>query len=398
MGGVRPTTFPRPALLPSWTTISPNPPVIGAVILGSLGVVQIVLHPGRSSGNLLRDLVLALCTTLPVAFARTRLLPAGAVVTVAVLLTPALGGQLTLAGLLAQTALLYLIGLHNSYRTAVLFAVPYVAYAVGPAESRSGGKLLGVGLLLGAAGVLTVGAVRHLRAQTAIRAAASGAYADMAYAYAAREERARIARELHDIVAHHISSISVQAETARLATPGLPAQAAARLRAIGETARLTLTEMRRLLGVLRDDAAGETMQTPQPGLAQLISLLDEARATAGSGTRLTVQGRTRRLDPGLELTAYRIVQETLTNARTHAPGALVDVEVNYADDALRLNIRDTGPVDAANRPRHAPASGGSGLLGIRERVAMAGGTLRTGRSRVGGFVVQAVLPISATAR
>ena len=206
--------------------------------------------------------------------------------------------------------------------------------------------------------------------------------------HTARGERARIARELHDVVAHHISMIAVQAETARLTTPGMPAAGAQRLSAIGDTARAALTEMRRLLGVLREDAGTDAPdRQPQPGLGQLNELLDEARDASGAGTRLISAGAAATLDPGVELAAYRIVQEALTNARRHAPGAAVDVELRYADDALRLRIRDNGP----GPPTYCRA-GGHGLLGMRERAAAVGGELRTGAAAGGGFLVEATLP------
>ena len=229
--------------------------------------------------------------------------------------------------------------------------------------------------------------------------------AALAVYVAARGERARIARELHDVVAHHISMIAVQAETGRLTTPGLPDAGAQRFAAIGDTARAGLTEMRRLLGVLREDAeqdqepqpdlepAGPARpgadRRPQPGLPQLGDLVDGARDASGSVVRLIMSGQAARLDPGVELAAYRIMQEALTNARRHAPGAAVDVELRYADDALRLRIRDNGPGQAARY--HA----GHGLLGMRERATAVGGSLQTGDARGGGFLVEAELPAKA---
>jgi signal transduction histidine kinase len=220
----------------------------------------------------------------------------------------------------------------------------------------------------------------------------------------ARGERARIARELHDVVAHHISMIAVQAETARLTTPGLPAAGAQRFAEIGDTARAGLTEMRRLLGVLREDV-GDTGgdRHPQPGLAQLAVLIDSAREASGAGARLIVSGPVAPFDPGVELAAYRIVQEALTNARRHAPGAAVDVELCYEAQTLRLRVRDNGPgpaaasVPAASSPAQAQAQAsaegpGHGLLGMRERAATVGGSLRTGAASGGGFLVEAVLP------
>jgi signal transduction histidine kinase len=200
------------------------------------------------------------------------------------------------------------------------------------------------------------------------------------------EERARIARELHDVVAHHISMVAVQAETARLTTPGMPEQGQERLLAIGDTAREALTEMRRLLGVLRADADGDAELAPQPGLGHLTELLEGARA-AGTSVRLTVGGTVAPLPAGVDLTAYRIVQEALTNARRHAPGAAVEVELRFEADALHLRVRDDGPGPGEGEPR------GHGLLGMRERAASVGGTLRSGRAEAGGFEVEAELPL-----
>jgi signal transduction histidine kinase len=247
----------------------------------------------------------------------------------------------------------------------------------------------------------------EIRTHSAVRELTEGVLAE----HLARGERARIARELHDVVAHHISMIAVQAETGRLTTPGLTDAGAQRFAAIGDTARAGLTEMRRLLGVLREDAKAaataqeladeeaairqEADRRPQPGLPDLGDLVDEARDVSGSAARLIVSGRVTRLDPGVELAAYRIVQEALTNARRHAPGAAVDVELRYADDALRLRIRDNGPGSPVAAAMDGPAAG-HGLLGMRERAAAAGGSLRAGNAPGGGFCVEAELPAKAS--
>ncbi|MCT2589954.1 sensor histidine kinase [Streptomyces sp. N2-109] len=239
--------------------------------------------------------------------------------------------------------------------------------------------------------------VRRVRAEAAERDTSRQDIEHRLLEFSARGERARIARELHDVVAHHISMISVQAETARLTTPGMPEEGAKKLLAIGDTARTALTEMRRLLGVLREDAGAgaEPTRQPQPGLQQLLELLDETRESAGASTRLIVTGRVTALDPGLELTAYRIVQEALTNVRRHAPGAAADVEIVYGPDTLHLRVRDNGPGPTASRARRGENRGdsqGHGLLGMRERAASVGGELRTSRAPVGGFLVEATLP------
>jgi signal transduction histidine kinase len=229
---------------------------------------------------------------------------------------------------------------------------------------------------------------RRMRREDAENRAARQTAAGNLVEHTARGERARIARELHDVVAHHVSMVVVQAENARLTTPGMPAAGAARLSAIADTARTALTEMRRLLGVLREDASTDTaVRQPQPGLRQLTQLLDEARDATGAGTRLIMRGPPAALDPGVELAAYRIVQEALTNARRHAPGCAVDVELHYTPTVLRLLIRDNGP-----GPGAPPGPGAHGLLGMRERAAVVGGELRTGPASVGGFLVEATLP------
>jgi len=186
------------------------------------------------------------------------------------------------------------------------------------------------------------------------------------------------------VVAHHVSMIAVQAETARLTTEGMPEEGRKRLEEIGATARGALAEMRRLLGLLRADAGGEAELAPQPGLDQLDALIDSARA-AGSPVRLILSGRVAPLPPGVDLTAYRILQEALTNARRHAPGAQVDVELRYEDGTLHVGVRDDGP--------GAEEADGLGLLGMRERAAMVGGTLVAGPALRGGFLVEAALPI-----
>jgi signal transduction histidine kinase len=250
------------------------------------------------------------------------------------------------------------------------------------------------------------GLALRARRDADVQTVASEVLTDTLTQHMARGERARIARELHDVVAHHISVIAVQAETARLTTPGLSPVGTQRFTEIGDTARAGLTEMRRLLGVLREDAdATVPDRHPQPGLPQLAGLIDSARDASGAGTRLIVSGPVAEFDPGVELAAYRIVQEALTNARRHAPGAAVDVELRYSDDGLRLRIRDNGPgppaagygdrggpdADASGRTGGAHVAG-HGLLGMRERALAVGGSLRTGAAPGGGFCVEAVLP------
>jgi signal transduction histidine kinase len=206
------------------------------------------------------------------------------------------------------------------------------------------------------------------------------------------EERARIARELHDVVAHHMSLIAVQAETAPYRLPDLPEPARAEFASLSDVAREALTEMRRLLGVLRyDQPAG---LTPQPQLSDLPALVDAARR-AGVSVELSVPSALDQVPSGVALCAYRIVQESLSNASQHAPGAAVTVSVDHDASALLLRVVN-GPGGSADpsRDKHGP---GHGLTGMNERVALLGGSLSAGPAPDGGFVVSAVLPLGQTA-
>ncbi|GAA1882215.1 sensor histidine kinase [Asanoa iriomotensis] len=323
---------------------------------------------------------LALASTGPLALAARRPTAVAVVVTAAVVVSLAGFGLWTVAGVLAQLAAAYLVGRSGALAVAVPLGLPYLVLAFFDPLGVLLAGLVPFCALAGLAG--------RVGSADAAHSAARSAFAGTLVEHTARGERARIARELHDVVAHHISMISVQAENARFTTPALPPAGAERFAAIGGTARAALTEMRRLLGVLRSDAPAVAERAPQPGLRELAALLDEARDASGAGTRLILRGPPVPLDPGVELAAYRIVQEALTNARRHAPGAAVDVSVTYTPEGVCVRIRDNGPGPAG--PLDA---GGHGLSGMRERAAAVGGRLRTGvAGAAGGFVVEATLP------
>jgi signal transduction histidine kinase len=202
---------------------------------------------------------------------------------------------------------------------------------------------------------------------------------------AAAAERARIARELHDVVAHHVSVMVVQADGAGYALRTDPDRAGAALQAIAGTGRQALAEMRRLLGVLRS-ADEESTLAPVPGLGELRELLEQAR-TAGLEVSYTLTGKPRELPEGAELAAYRVVQESLTNTRKHAGlAATAAVTLRYEPDGLTVEVTDDG-LGASGTD-----TGGLGLAGMRERIAMYGGTVTAGPLRGGGFGVSARLP------
>jgi signal transduction histidine kinase len=203
------------------------------------------------------------------------------------------------------------------------------------------------------------------------------------------EERQRIARELHDVVAHHMSVIAIQAEAAPYKTADAPPELVESFAEIRASALAGLTELRRVLGVLR---TGGQDTAPQPGLAELDALLDSARS-GGVSVTVTSSGNPVPLPDGVDLSAYRILQEALSNAMRYAPGSHVRLHLAYRGDGLALEVRNDVALALVGRNR-TPGGGGHGLIGMRERAAMLGGTLAAGRTEDGGFQVTAVLPMS----
>jgi signal transduction histidine kinase len=205
-------------------------------------------------------------------------------------------------------------------------------------------------------------------------------------------ERVRIARELHDVVAHHVSVIGVQAAGARRVMDRQPARAAEALSSIEESSRRAVVELHRLLGFLRREGETDDL-SPQPGLAQLGDLIDEA-GHAELTVDLTIKGEARLLSPTLEVSAYRVIQEALTNTRKHSRATAASVRVHYGLTELEVEVLDDGP------EREAQGAGGQvghGLIGMRERAALHGGHLRAGPRSGGGFAVHASFPLNSDA-
>lgn len=207
---------------------------------------------------------------------------------------------------------------------------------------------------------------------------------------AVAEERNRIARELHDVIGHGVSVMTVQASAVRRRLTADQAAEREALESVEAVGREALAEMRRMVGVLRQDGEGPTGQDrqPPPGLSQLDGLVGKFR-TAGLPVELTVTGTIRNLAPGLDLTAYRVLQEGLTNTFRHARSPRrAEVEIEYGLDQLRLAVRDDGPTAWPGPPKPS-----NGLLGMRERVAVYGGSLVARSRPEGGFELVATLPI-----
>ncbi|HEU4947619.1 MAG TPA: sensor histidine kinase [Kribbella sp.] len=212
---------------------------------------------------------------------------------------------------------------------------------------------------------------------------------------AAEHERARIARELHDVVTHNVSVMVIQAGAARKVMDANPDEARQALLAVEAGGRSAMTELRHVMGLLTMDSDGSdptatTDLTPQPGLDRLEALVQRVR-DIGVAVELSTVGQPRPLPPGVELAAYRVVQEALTNTVKHAAGAAATVSVEYRTDELRVEVTDSGGTPTAS----AATGNRHGLVGLRERLALYGGTLNTGPRLSGGYRVTALIPLEA---
>ncbi|MGH8890083.1 MAG: sensor histidine kinase [Acidothermaceae bacterium] len=358
---------------------------------GGIGVASRVSHPSEA--------LMVVFFTAPLALRRWTPLRACFVV------CAALGIQVLfvapkvslLAGLLPLLIAEYSAAAYGParWRTFGLLAAFAVeaAFVARIPEERSAGELL-FGLFL-IAGVWVVGDLarsRQLRVdQARSHALRVEAERDAWTLDALAEERTQIARELHDVIAHGVSLMGVQAAAARaLVDTGADLDAVRdALRSIESSSRESVGELQRLLGVLRDGEAAPALE-PQPGLARLRDLVAEMRA-AGVPVQLDVTGDERPLPAGVDLAAYRVVQEALTNTLKHAGGAVARVQVRYRANELALDVVDDG--SSAN----GVVGRGHGLLGMHERVALYGGSLEVGHVATGGFCVSARIPLAAEA-
>ena len=359
---------------------------------------RVPLHLGVPVGV---GIALVCAASAGVAFRRWRPLTALAVALAAQAVTVFLG--FTVDPMLAVAAVLYMIGLVKPARTAVgalgavLFTLSVLALLTPAYVSGSGPGVTRVEANFGhAAGT----AIVLLAAWAAGRAVRAGrAYADGLREQAERraeakvdqarravaEERLRIARELHDVVAHSMSVVAVQAGVGRYVIDSNPAEAARALDAIETTSRATLREMRQLLGMLRDGTPGELLSAP--GLADIADLAERA----GLRVDVAVRGMPRELPAGVDLAAFRIVQEALTNVVKHAGTGHGRVVVTYSDEAVAIEVTDDGAGAAGSGDE------GHGLIGMRERVALYGGEFSAGPLPGRGYRVSASLPIGAAA-
>ncbi|MGW4564714.1 sensor histidine kinase [Streptomyces sp. NPDC004561] len=372
---------------------TPRPLVVDTLIAVAMAVVAVLLgQESRSQGwpELgARAYVLVGLAHLPVALRGRWPLGAFAVVEAAAVGYVTLGYWPVVCTFGLMLAL-YTVASVRPVRTALVCAACMTAlwvYAGVVSHTPSMASVLGQALLycsvlvwFGHLARRSAELTRRLRAEQAERARRAVA-----------EERGRIARELHDVVAHHMSVVSVQAGLARFVFDSDPAKARGALGTIADTSGEALEELRRMLQVLREEDPEAPERAPMPTLARLGELVDRVRA-GGLPVDLAVEGAARPLPPGVELCAYRVVQEALTNVLRHAGPAHARVELRYGAHELTVRVTDDG--EGAD-PDRVPAGGGHGLIGMRERAKLYGGTISVGPRSEGGYEVRLTLPATA---
>lgn len=350
------------------------------------------ISPGAFLGAVLLSLVI--CVLYVVRKSAPAPILAGVLAAAAV--QTVLGVGLAPAPVLVLGLMLYTLGSWSSWKLAIpalLLSGMWTAIAAVPVIRAERARIGEIGMLILAYLVaVLVGRLSRSRRDRMEalqeRADRLARERDAQAMIAAAEERARIAREIHDVVSHSLGTMVVMADGAAQTAVVDPVRAGDAMARVRDTGREAMVEMRSMLGVLRDD--DPTSRAPQPGLAQLDRLVAETRAT-GIRVDVTVQGAPEPLPPGVDLTAYRIVQESLTNARRHGGAllSLVTVTVAYGAESLDLSIVDDGRALTESPVDHE----GHGLVGMRERVSAYGGFLSTGPRADGGFIVRATLPV-----
>jgi signal transduction histidine kinase len=356
----------------------------------AIGVSVVSMQSAFDDGTLKRPawavIGLTLMTAIPLAFRRVR-----PVAVFAVTLAAAVGSVLVFDSFQVLGALiaLYTVARYCDRTTSLGAVGAGVVSSVIPAVAQGSedplfAAVVGIGLVV----VWTVGRRAGSR-EAELRAAHAAA------AHAAELERARIARELHDVISHNVSVMVVQAAAGRDVFDSHPERAREALGAIEISGREALGELRRLLSVVREpdsEAPGE-LRAPQPGLERLTALADQVRG-AGLDVRLDLDYRERSLPPGIDLSAFRVVQEALTNVLKHADASAAEVEIRQAGNRLEICVVD----DGSGHARDGNGAAGSGLAGMRERVQLLGGRFTAGPHADGGFAIRASIPLDGGPR
>jgi len=364
-------------------------PVVGDLVLAlAVGAAGIKTAFGGHEASHLLPVGLAVVATLPIALRRIYPRLVFVVIAAATFVAAAGYDSYWAAGAIVA---FYTIGAHLRRREAAAYGLTgLVALGLAIASIGSGGWSSTISLLRLAPFVAAWILGDNLRTRRAYlraledRAAQLEREQEANTRRAAAEEQARIAREVHDIVAHNLSVIVVQSTAADAVFDSQPEEAHRAIRTIETTARRALTELRRVLGVVRGDEQAADL-APQPGLAAIEALADNVRS-AGLEVGIDVTGAHRELPPAFELSVYRIVQEALTNTLRHAHANHATVSLGFDEDEVTVEIVDDGVAPSEN-------GSGRGLLGMRERAAMFGGTVDAGPNDSGGYRVAARLPL-----
>lgn len=376
--------------------------IVVLTLAGTAGAQLWVSPPVGLVGGVSVHMVLAAAFTLPLLVSRKFPVAVLAIVVASAWLQFELGGGLGQA-FFAVIVALYAVGAHGSWLSTFVgpASVVLLAILVDIPRLRHGApwdEVVPAWFIL--FGVWGFGRWMHVRAQAAVALTERAEEAERGRheeaLRAVTEERARIARELHDLVAHSMGVIVIQAQGAQRALDTSPERARGALSSIETTGRLGMAELRRLLGLLTDGGA-DAATVPQPTLLEIPELVARLRAT-GLSVDLSVEGAVRELPAGVELTGYRVVQEAMTNALKHAGRAQVDVQLRYEPEWFDIEVTDRGPTDRM-QPLNGHDSGSRGLIGMRERVSLYGGTLEAGpRTGSGGFSVHARIPLEADSK
>jgi signal transduction histidine kinase len=376
---------------------------LATVVLAAAAVtvmLAVVSEPGRYGEE--KQLLLLPLACVPVVFLRRRPLPVLGVMTAAAGMVATTGAALLPFGVLLGLALYFAaldlprgrsIVLALAVATVLGAAVVYSAVADRTAQSAT--EVVENFVPLTGAWFIadSVAARRRYQAGLAWQI-------ERERAAEVREERVRIAREMHDVVAHSLAVITVQAGVGRRLASKHPEEASAALESIETIGRTAQDELHVVLGLLRDGEAGAAPLAPAPGLIDVKDLVDTVRAS-GIPVELRMEGTDRRLSPSLELSVYRVMQEALTNVVKHAPGARAVAGITVSAGKVRLDVRDDGGPDrrqaGGQAPRGEPGTG-HGIVGMRERIGAFGGWLAAGPTVGGGFQVTAEIPIEDVAR
>ena len=377
--------------------VAESPWLAAVVLAAAAGAVALTIAAWLQVNQRGAGQLIPLLVCLPVVVLRRWPLPVLGVVTIAACVVTATGKASLPFGVLLGLALSFpVLGLPRprsivlvlAVAAALGVAVVYSAFAVGTAQVPA--EATEIFVPLAGAWFIADGVAARRRYQAGL-----AAQAERERAAEVREERVRIAREMHDVVAHALAVITVQAGVGRCLAGRRPEEASAALESIETISRTAQDELRVVLGLLRDGEAGTAPLAPAPALVDVRDLAGTVRAS-GVPVELRMEGTDRRLSPSLELSIYRVVQEALTNVVKHAPGARAAVELTVSAQKVRLEVRDDGGPGGGAAAR-AGLGTGHGIIGMRERIGAFGGWLVAGPVAGGGFRVTAEVPVGGAA-